>query len=257
MSLDKNISDVLQAQDVELANALTQLKNDPAKLADFMAKRKADLYGTVSKEHSDSFAKVFGDLQRASDVTKNILYYHVRNKDLDNLQDAVFNRVKAEADNATYDSQTAKRQFEANEWTSGNKSDTLFFFQLLFIGLTLIAPLLYMNRAYMIPTSVFYGVTGLVMIALILTVVVRAQYTEKTRDQTFWNRRRFQRMGGPPTPPTCEAIQGIFERGVGYAAQAVEDVKSVNPDTVGAVARTTADSAMGAAAGLVGSGASV
>jgi hypothetical protein len=105
----------------------------------------------------------------------------------------------------------------------------------------------------MIPTTVFYGVTGLVMLALVLTVVVRAQYTEKTRDQTFWNRRRFQQMGGPPTPPTCEAIQGIFERGVGYAAQAVEDVKNVNPDTVGTIARTTADSALGA----IGSGAPV
>ncbi len=243
MSLDKNISDVLQAQDVQLANALTQLKGDPAKLADFMAKRKSDLYETVSKEHSDSFAKVFGDLQRASDTTKNILYYHVRNKDLDSLQDAVFNRVKAEADNATYDSQTAKRQFEANEWTSGNKSDTLFFFQLIFIGLTLIAPLLYLNRAYMIPTTVFYGVSGLVVIALILTVVVRAQYTEKTRDQTFWNRRRFQQMGGPPTPPTCEAIQGIFEKGVGYAAQAADDLKAADPNQVGVTATSMARTA--------------
>lgn len=220
MSLDKNIKDALTAQDVELANAINNLKGDSAKLSDFMASRKADLYSTVTAEHSDSFQKVFGDLQRASDVTKNILYYHVRNKDLDRLQESIFDRTRAEAENATYDSQTAKRQYEANEWTSGNKSDTLFFFQLMFISLTLIAPLLYMQRTGLIPTSVFYGVSGLVLIALVLTLVVRAQYTIKSRDQTFWNRRRFQQMGGPPVGPTCEAIQALGTQGLSGLAAA-------------------------------------
>jgi hypothetical protein len=237
MSLAKNIQDALNAQDVELANAITELKGDPAKLADFMSSRKSDLYNTVTAEHSDSFKKVYGDLQRSSDTTKNILYYAVRNKDLDNLQEQIFARTRAEAENATYDSQTAKRQFEANEWTSGNKNDTLFFFQLLFIGLTLTAPLLYMQKTGMIPTTVFYGVTGLVMVALVLTVVVRAQYTEKTRDQTFWNRRRFQQMGGPPTPPTCEAIQAYAKQGI-EAAQEIgsnvtQDLAAATTQNVG------------------------
>lgn len=216
--MEKNIQDVLNLQDVQLANALNNLKNEPAKLSDFISSRKSDLYSTVTNEHSDNFKKVFGDYQRSSDTTKNILYYHTRNKDLDNLQQAVFDRTKAEATNATMDSQTAKRQFEANEWTSSNKQDTLFFLQMLFIGLTLTAPLLFMQRAGMIPSSVFYGVTGIVFLAILLTVVVRAQYTNKTRDQTFWNRRRFQQMGGPPTPPTCEAITGLYEKGLAGAA---------------------------------------
>lgn len=228
MSLAKNIQDALNAQDVELANALTELKGDPAKLADFMSSRKADLYNTVTNEHSDSFKKVFGDLQRSSDTTKNILYYAVRNKDLDTLQEQIFARTKAEAENATFDSQTAKRQFEANEWTSGNKNDTLFFFQLLFIGLTLTAPLLYLQKTGSIPTTVFYGVVGLVMVAIVLTVIVRARYTEKTRDQTFWNRRRFQQMGGPPTPPTCEAIQAFAARGLEGAQQLAQSATTQN-----------------------------
>jgi hypothetical protein len=233
MSLARNIKDVLNAQDVELANAITDLKGDPAKLADFMSTRKADLYNTVTGEHSDSFKKVYGDLERSSDTTKNILYYSVRNKDLDSLQQQIFDRTKAEAANATFDSQTAKRQFEANEWTSGNKNDTLFFFQLLFISLTLMGPLLYMQKNAMIPTSVFYGVMGLVLIALVLTVVVRAQYTNKTRDQTFWNRRRFQQMGGPPTPPTCEAIQAYAARGLAAAQEIGMDIQALGEMNVG------------------------
>lgn len=225
MSLDQNIRDVLKLQDVELANAMNTLKNDPAKLSQFITARKAQLYNTVTKEHSDNFEKVYGDLGRATDTTKNILYYHVRNKDLDRTQEAVLSRAATDADNATYDSQVAKRQFEINEWTSSNKLDTLFFFQLLFIGLTLLAPLLYMSRTGMIPNGVFYGVSLLIVIALVLTVAVRAQYTEKSRDLRFWNRRRFQQMGGPPTPPTCESIQGLasdMSQGLVSAGQSVQ-----------------------------------
>ena len=218
MSLQKNIQDALNAQDVELANALNEMKANPSKLSEFISTRKADLYNTVSREHSDSFQKVFGDLQRSSDTTKNILYYHVRNKDLDSLQQQIFNTTKASADNAQYDSQVARRQFQVNEWTVGNKQDTLFFMQMLFIGLTLIAPMLYMSRGGMIPDAVFYGVVGLVVLAVVLTVIVRAQYTSKTRDQTFWNRRRFHNMGGPPVAPTCDAVVGALSQGADAAA---------------------------------------
>jgi hypothetical protein len=226
MSLAQNIQNVLQLQDVQLANAMNDLRQDPAKLADFVAQRKAELYNAVTLEHSDNFQKVFGDLQRSSDTTKNILYYHVRNKDLDNVQNAVYGRAKKEADAATFDSQNAKRQFEMNEWTAANKQDTLFFLQLVFISLTIIAPLLFIQRAGLLPTSVFYGISVLLIIALVLTVAVRAQYTEKTRDNRYWNRRRFQQMGGPPVIPVCPDVTGtaqsLFAQGQNIVAQGAE-----------------------------------
>ena len=211
MSLEKNISDVLTLQDVELANAITGLKGEPAKLADFVRQQKASLYNTVTKEHSDNYEKVYGDLIRAGDTVKNITYYHVRNKDLDNTQQAILDKARSEADAATFDSQVAKRQFEINEWTVGNKMDTLFVMQMLFIGLTLTAPLLYLSRLGYMPMSVFSTISFLILVAIILTFVVRYQYTSNSRDLRFWNRRRFAQMGGPPTPPTCEAIQGLAE----------------------------------------------
>jgi hypothetical protein len=209
MSLGQEINDVLTLQDVELANSMTQLKKNPAGLTTFIQQRKADLYNTVTKEHSDNYEKVYGDLTRAGNTVKNITYYHVRNKDLDNTQKSIFENAKNNADAATFDSQVAKRQFEINEWTVGNKQDTLFVMQLIFIALTFIAPLVYLARIGMMPQTVFYSVVALVTIALILTFVIRYQYTDKTRDYRFWNRRRFASMGGPPTPPTCEAIQGL------------------------------------------------
>jgi hypothetical protein len=226
MSLARNISDVLTLQDVELANAMSALKQDPGKLSAFISSRKAQVYNSVTKEHSDNYAKVHGDLIRAGDTIKNITYYHVRNKDLDNTQEAVYSKAKADADAATFDSQVAKRQFEINEWTVGNKQDTLFIMQLIFISLTFIAPLIYLVRLELLPLSVFYGIISLILIALILTFMIRYQYTDKTRDLRFWNRRRFAMMGGPPTIPTCEAIQGLpaeIKKQLGKAQSVIED----------------------------------
>lgn len=228
MSLQQNIQNVLQLQDVQLANTMNTLRQDPAKLAEFVAQRKGELYNAVTQEHSDNFQKVYGDLQRSSDTTKNILYYHVRNKDLDSVQQAVYGRAKKEADAASFDNQNAKRQFEMNEWTAANKQDTLFFLQLVFISLTIIAPLLFLQRAGLLPTSVFYGISVLLIIALVLTVAVRAQYTEKTRDNRYWNRRRFQQMGGPPLipvpvcPTATDAAQNIYSQGKDLLSQGME-----------------------------------
>ena len=226
MALDKNIQDVLQLQDVQLANAMNTLRADPAKLNQFITDRKSDLYNTVTKEHSDNFQKVFGDLTRASNTTKNILYYHVRNKDLDSLQSQVYENAKGNADAAMMNSQNAKRQVEMNEWSAENKRDTLFVLQLTFIVLTVTAPLLYVQRAGLLPSSVFYGIMGLLVLAVILTIAVRIQYTEKTRDQRFWNRRRFAQMGGPPVLPTCDEVKGLYQRGVNAVTNVDDSMES-------------------------------
>lgn len=231
-SLDNTINNVLVQQDVELAQAIQKLQSDPAKLSEFVSARKAELYNTVTKEHSDNFQKVYGDLGRSSDVVKNILYYHTRNKDLDGLQKSIFDKAKSEADAATFDSQNAKRQFEINEWTASNKSDTLFFLQLLFIALTITAPLLYLSRIGLIPNSVFYGLTMLLTVALVLTLTVRIIYTKDVRDNRFWNRRRFAQMGGPPTPPTCESIQEISSRSFGAARDLAGQAGSLGEEGV-------------------------
>jgi NADH:ubiquinone oxidoreductase subunit 3 (subunit A) len=205
--MDRNISDILTLQDAQMANAIRELRNDPARLTQFINSRKADLYDKVTKEHSDNFQKVHGDMLRAGDTIKSVAYYHVRNKDLDDTQKALFETAKYEADAATFDSQIAKRQFEINEWTSGNKLDTLFIMQLIFIALMIEAPLLYMVRLGYIPMSIFSIISFLLLVALVLTFVVRYQYTSKSRDLRFWNRRRFAKMGGPPVAPTCEEVR--------------------------------------------------
>ena len=115
------IDQIQQLQDVELMNAISNLKDNPAMLNDYISNQKADLYKRVAEEHSDTFQRVYGDMIQASDSNKNVMYYAVRNKDYDTLQQSILSKVTGEADAATYNNQTAKRQVEINEWTVGNK----------------------------------------------------------------------------------------------------------------------------------------
>jgi hypothetical protein len=205
-----NWGDILTIQDANLLNTLNAMS--PEEIQQFINKRKNEVYNAVSQDHSDSFQKVHGDLVRAGNTVKNVLYYAVRNKDLESTHDSVYNAAKGSADAATYDSQIAKRQFEINEWTVGNKRDTLFFMQIMFIALTIYIPLLYLNKIGILPSSTLYGIGLLLLLAVIFTFVVRYQYSDKLRDNKYWNRRRFAQMGGPPVTPTCDALKSLAQQ---------------------------------------------
>ena len=222
---DPRINQVLQLQDVELMNSLAGLKQNPAALANYISSRKANLYNQVVQDHSDTFQKTYGDMVRSNDTVNNTMYYFVRNKDLDSLQTAILGRAQEEATAASFDAQTGKRQVEVNQWTSGNKQDTLFFLQLTLISFTSLAFLLYLQRLGTIPVSVFTGISTLLGIVVVLTLIVRARYTNLDRDNKYWNRRRFQQMGGPPAMPNCEAATELYEETIGAAYDAAQQVQ--------------------------------
>ena len=124
----------------------------------------------------------------------------------DTDKDNLYNTFRVNSETLISNNNSTERQYEINEWTSNNKLDTLFFYQLLLITLTILAPLLYLQKNGFIASTAFYGVAGVLGIAVVLTLIVRAQYTMGARDLRYWNRRRFANMGGPPTAITCDAI---------------------------------------------------
>jgi hypothetical protein len=219
-----NWGDILTIQDANLLNSLNAMT--PEQIQQLINTRKSEVYNAVTADHSDSFQKVHGDLVRAGNTVKNILYYAVRNKDLESTHDSVYNAAKSSADAATYDSQIAKRQFEINEWTVGNKRDTLFFMQIMFIALTIYIPLLYLNRIGIVPSSTLYGIGLLMLLAVIFTFVVRYQYSDKLRDNKYWNRRRFAQMGGPPVTPTCEALKSLAQQSSESISSSLDNLDS-------------------------------
>jgi hypothetical protein len=182
---------------------LWELKETPAALREYMQARGEGIKSASTEQHSGAYGTVKDHLIQSSNSNNNNLYYFTRNKDLNHLQQSLEDRVKGEALGARHDAQLAKRQFEVNEWTSGNKLDTLFFFQLLFISLMILAPIFYYHRLGVIPAGAFYGIVALIVLALLLTIIIRARYTEVIRDYRFWNRRRFPTLPAPRPAPIC------------------------------------------------------
>jgi len=199
------ITDTTTQQSIELATALAQIQASGGSnaIAQFSGAQRASLMRTIMQEHSDTAAENIGDLARSQDSLNNVMYYYSRNNDVNNIQSAILDRARSEAQGSARDSQLSKRQFEINEWTASNKAETLFMMQLLLIAVTFTIFMLFLNRMDIIPTSVFSLITALVFIAFIFTFVVRYQYTNYTRDGRYWNRKNYGNMSAIKAPDAC------------------------------------------------------
>lgn len=114
----------------------------------------------------------------------------------------------------------ARRQVEINEWTSSNYMDTLFVFQIIFIGLCSAAILTSFYRTVgLIGGGLYALLIAIILLIIIFVIVRRAQYTRYTRDQRYWNRRRFDRS---PTNivnlPSCSGVANMFDASVSSAS---------------------------------------
>lgn len=155
-------------------------------------------------DKDDVMGTIFSSFGASLDNYKSAAYYDQRNKDVKELQDAVVARTAVEGEAYDRDIENAKRQAEINDWSAYNKLDTLFASQLLFIALVFIAPLVYLKTRYIIPSSVFYGILLIVILILVFTITWRVQYTDKSRSNRFWHRRRFGEYSQTPSV-TCSA----------------------------------------------------
>ncbi len=106
----------------------------------------------------------------------------------------------------THDIDLSKRQFQINEYHYNNKLEFLFFLQLLFISVLVMAILVYMNRNGMLTTSATAVATMALSLIVVAVGVSRYFYTRQTRDRNLWNRRYFGSETAPDTslfPATC------------------------------------------------------
>lgn len=233
-SLDQAIQYTQLFQDIELSNALNNLKQNPQELQRFLQASQDKLYDAVTSQKDDTIQKVYGDLERASDAESSIYRYHQRNLDLNRLQEQVYASQKNSADAVSYDQDLAKRQYEINQWSGSNKRDTLFIYSQLFIVLcTAVIFAFAVMRGIL---SLFIvSILGLIVILIfVFTIVNRAQYTNFIRDNRYWNRRKFPVYTPIPTPNICDSpitIDSIQKTATDWTKAAENQLK------------TTADSA--------------
>ena len=263
-ALTDAINTLQTAQSVELQQFVTDLRANPDNLSAYIQKNRDSLVNDVIGQREDTFNKVYGDAVRASNTQNNIYYYNTRNKDVDSLQQELYGKTKYDVASSKHDKDLAQRQYEINEWQYGNKMDTLFVFQMILISLVLLSPLLYFSRQGLVPTSILTGVAVLFVIIIVLTIAVRAQYTAYSRDQRYWNRRQFDKQGGPPVPPvSCDSLSSAYNstlqglQGAGTSLQntgfaALQSAENMGT-AVGAAARAEAGNIEAAYSSAIGS----
>jgi len=180
-----------QYQDIELSNALQELRNDPVSLQQFLQNAQTNLYTDVIAQKDGAFQKIYGDLQRASSTDKAVQLYNQRNEDVNNLQSELYNARKGETDAIAHDINLAKRQSEINQWSTGNKLDTLFVYQQIFIILCTIVFMTYLLTNSIITAGLYFSLLFVLVCIVVFTIVNRAQYTQFLRDGRYWNKRKF------------------------------------------------------------------
>jgi hypothetical protein len=99
-----------------------------------------------------------------------------------------------------YNIDLANRQIEVNEWAYGNKMDTLFVFQLLFISLIFVAILMLLKSQGLVGGAFVWYFMAVLAVLNIMIIINRSVYTSTKRDTRMWNRKQFDGDGTKSSP---------------------------------------------------------
>lgn len=202
---------------------LQKLQNNPAELQRYLQSKQDYLYKDIVKQKDNSFQKVYGDLQKASQAQESALMYNSRTKEMNTMYDTQYNQTKKAVDNLTFDKNLASRKFEQNQWTIGNKDDTLFVYSLLFIELSIALIVGGLWRAGLVGPTLVGATLGLLLLIFVLTVVYRLQYTDVLRNKRYWDRKIFKDEGGKiAIPDICPGAYAAFEKDVSREEKRIE-----------------------------------
>ena len=210
-------------QDVELSVAIQQLKQNPAQLQQFLQGQQDVVYKDIIKQKESTFQKVYGDLGRAAQAQEAILMYDKRSKELSDIQQKIYENQKDSADAVIHDKNLAGRKHEMNEWSVNNKNDTLFVFSMIFITLVALILITVLWRMGLMSTSLLVAIAAALLVVLILTIIVRAQYTNVYRNKRYWNKKIFEGQYGKIATPTCPDITDGIKNRINSFEQDLED----------------------------------
>lgn len=193
-------------QDVELATAIGQLKQDPIQLQQFLQGQQGKVYEDVIKQKDSTFQKVYGDLNRASQAQGAILMLDKRNQELMEITEQITNNQQSRVNNITENKNLSGRKYEMNQWSVNNKKDTLFVFSSLFILLSTLTLLVVLWRINLLGGGAVGILSALFIIIFISIVIYRSNITDIWRDNRYWNRMHFSGRYGKIPVPLCPDI---------------------------------------------------
>jgi len=243
LGLQSIIDSTNTLQDIELSTAINQLKTDPAKLQAFLQNQQTQVYSDIIKQKDGTFQKVYGDMQRAGKVQEAILMQDRRSKELLDVEKQVYENQRSSAEGVKFDRDMSTRKNEMNEWSVGNKNDTLFVFSSLFIALSSLLLITGLWRIGFMSTWLWSLFAVPIIIIFVLIVLVRSRYTDILRNKRYWNKKRFDGSGKAPAP-MCPDVMDSISSGVATAQQAVGSaVMRATDTTVGVMNKIAAGAA--------------
>jgi hypothetical protein len=165
----------------------------------FIEKAIGDYSTDQMTRKDNAIANVMYTANRVFDADKNSSYAIIRSSDIKKFQDEM-DVNGTQFDKLKHDVDLTRRQFEINEYHYHNKLDTLFFLQVFFIAVLIMAILIYFNRRGMLTTQMTGLLTAILSVIVIIIAVSRYFYTIRTRDRRLWHRRYFQTERAPSDP---------------------------------------------------------
>jgi hypothetical protein len=249
-NLDQIINRIQLYQDIELASAIAELKKDPTQLQAFLKDQQNNLYTNVTKQKDDTFEKVYGDLDRASKVQESILMHNKRSGELANLQQQIYDQQENSAKSVIDDKNMAGRKNEMNEWSIGNKYDTLFVLSACFIMLSGLILITVLWRLGMISSYLWVALATPLLLIFTLIIIRRSRYTDISRNKRYWNKQIFEGEYGkipiPLCPGTIQAIEGSIqsvEQNVQQAARGATQGVATAAQSIASTAQSVASTA--------------
>lgn len=205
-SLETTIRNTKTLQDIELAEAMNRLKSNPTELRAWLQSQQDRVYNDIVKQKEDTFNKVYGDFHRASKVEESVLMHNKRAKELSDMVDSVYQNQETAATAILQDKNLAHRKYEMNEWSVGNKQDTLFIFSSLFLLLSGLLLLTGIWRLGLISSALWVGLAAPMILIFVLVAVSRWRYTEVARNKRYWNKKIFEGKSQKINIPSCSQV---------------------------------------------------
>jgi uncharacterized protein YoxC len=208
-TLDSVIDNTRTLQDIELASALDQLKKNPAEYQRWLTNQQSKVYDDIVRQKSDTFSKIYGDFDRASKVEESILMHNKRSRELTDMMQQIYEQQENGAAAVVQDKDVAKRIFEMNEWTVGNKQDTLFVLSSLFIMLSAFLLITALWKQGLISSAIWVALGIPLFIIFLLILIRRWRYTDVLRNKRYWNKQIFEGKYEPIALPGCPNLSQL------------------------------------------------
>lgn len=199
MSLTTRITDAQTAGDLEL----TQYINSLGDKAGYVEENASAALDKIKALKADRFQYLSEDLTGADNNIISTAYYLTRTKDLTELAQDIDNVAVRQLSTSDINANITARQNEINEWAHNNKLDTLFFLQILFLCLTFVSGLYFMNHSGFISNNLLYLCIVLSVAVAVYVLITRARYTMVRRDSRYWSKLRYPRLRVPNKEPNA------------------------------------------------------